>query len=54
MMYDKRVECKTRNPPMAESLKLLMNSCYGRFGMKAYELCSYIHELQLDGFSPDQ
>lgn len=44
-MYDKRVECKSANPPMAESLKLLMNSCYGRFGMKAYELCSFIHEL---------
>lgn len=33
-LYKKRLEYKNSNPPLANIMKLLLNSLYGRFGMK--------------------
>lgn len=41
-MYQKRMEIKNSNPALANAYKLLMNSLYGRFGMKAYEIAFYL------------
>ena len=38
---------------LAEALKIKMNSCYGRFGMKAYEVARYFHVNALDGLDEE-
>lgn len=42
LMYNKRAQIKKTDSTKAEVYKLWMNSLYGRFGMKAYEIvCTY-------------
>lgn len=44
-MYAKRMVYKNdpQKKALAESLKIKMNSCYGRMGMKAYEVGRFFH-----------
>lgn len=46
LTYQKRMEIKNSNPSLANAIKLFMNSLYGRYGMKAYEV-SYIYPEKL-------
>lgn len=54
-MYEKRMIYKNHpdKKPLAETLKIKMNSCYGRFGMKAYEVSKYIHENAINGLDEE-